>query len=1245
MGVSTFTLGLLTANISCMISRSQKIPTLLSLAILVNICIMSQTTLCAGNTEPFIYETELKGEHVIVSVHVPAGHMSTVLEISNDVASGWQPIVAGQLTGEEGLVTFTFPDNQPIRFMRVQTGPSAELPKVPFSVAPHFSFEPGFYVFPEYEDAKVPPFGLNPVWSLDQAKKIGHLLNRIAYGPSLSEINIIEKIGVESYIESQLNPSTADWQPSPRLIKKEAELFYTHEPTIEKIHMEEGEIWRYFKGTKQPPANWKAMNFEDSEWEEGPSGFGYGDSDDMTKLSDMRFYEATADEPEQPGYLSLFIRRKFQLRNLAEIKQLILRVDYDDGFIAYLNGREIARANLDGVALYNTKAKKSHEAGDPVDFDITEKLGIIREGDNVLAIQVHNDKLTSGDLSIIPRLVQRTKLDLPPVKRIKDISSLQQLIHLRGIYSQRQLQAVLAEFWENHFTTDYDKLVEYLEDLENSDGRESMNSKQAKQEASQMEWQEYEFFHDNALGNFRDILLYSATSPSMLIYLDNVLNEKKEPNENYAREILELFGFGVDNRYNQTDIEELAKAFSGWNIRKAWPGDVKPFPTSARAPFTEESAQYQDDNKLKTGRVWRYFKGLAEPSPKKSGNDMIPTLEWAQPGFNDTKWSRGTVSIGYGDNDDKTILGDMRNRYTSIYLRHAFSFGDPYEMDNLMLHVEYDDGFIAYLNGQEIGRSSTMNFTGSPPPFDAEANAGHEVTAKPATINLKDHFQLLKPSPAENILAIQVHNTTRNSSDLSIHPRLIERKTLAGSIENGDPNGEWTFRFIPEQHHIGTKTLFQGTAHQHRIRANQRGINGVKEAISVIDRMVDHPSTSEFICQKLINKFVSDEISLQTYHSRTAPSELLQLMDEAIEAWHSTKPAGDIRKVMTTILDPKKQQSAFWQDIGYRGKIKTPIEYINSSIRALDADVTGDKLPDYNSDLGMELFVRDDPDGYSEIGSEWMDTGTLLERMTFAQTIANNADKYIKWDAETLFSERGPDTLVRYHVPTNGELNLDWTKVNFNDAKWSATGTSVGYDTNKDYTEFIDLDVQTKMHQKRTSVFIRLPFLVEDPGQFDYLRLDMRYDDGFVAYLNGVKVAAANAPETLSWNSNASEGHSDSEAQVYQAFSLSNHIKDLKKGKNILAIHGLNVSTSSSDFLVQPRLRGGLGGGESVVNYFDRLLFQESLTEEQRGILLDFVNSNAVGRPKKLDPASNSYLQQVQELVGLILSMPQWQFQ
>ena len=440
-------------------------------------------------------------------------------------------------------------------------------------------------------------------------------------------------MGIEPYIMSQLRSVVPQWQKSTKLQEKEAELFYNYEPVKDKLHVEDGDTWRYFKGTKQPPRTWRALEFDDSQWESGQSGFGYGDGDDRTRLNDMRFYEDTPTEPGQPGYLSLFIRRTFEMRNKDDIKQLILRVDYDDGFIAYLNGREVARSNIEGAARFNTKATRAHEAGSPEDFNITQHLGLLNEGKNVLAVQVHNDKITSNDLTMIPELVQQTKLDVPPVKRIKNIKSLQQLVHLRGIYSRRQLQAVLGEFWENHFTTDYDKLVEYLEDVEDSNGDESISDNQAEQEAAQMEYEEYEFFYQNALGNFGDLLLYSATSPSMLIYLDNVLNEKKEPNENYAREILELFGFGVDNRYTQKDIEELSKAFTGWTIRKAWPSDVKPFPQSAREPFIDVSAQYEDISKIQTGRVWRYFKGKKEPSGKRVGNDTIPTLEWTKPGF------------------------------------------------------------------------------------------------------------------------------------------------------------------------------------------------------------------------------------------------------------------------------------------------------------------------------------------------------------------------------------------------------------------------------------------------------------------------------------------------------------------------------------------------------------------------------------------------------------------------------------
>ena len=60
-------------------------------------------SLHAENDEPFIYATEVSGEDVVVSVHVPSGYQSAVLEISNDVNAGWQPIVAGTMAGEEGL--------------------------------------------------------------------------------------------------------------------------------------------------------------------------------------------------------------------------------------------------------------------------------------------------------------------------------------------------------------------------------------------------------------------------------------------------------------------------------------------------------------------------------------------------------------------------------------------------------------------------------------------------------------------------------------------------------------------------------------------------------------------------------------------------------------------------------------------------------------------------------------------------------------------------------------------------------------------------------------------------------------------------------------------------------------------------------------------------------------------------------------------------------------------------------------
>jgi len=158
-----------------------------------------------------------------------------------------------------------------------------------------------------------------------------------------------------------------------------------------------GETWKFFKGT-QPPGNppnaWKAIDFDDSSWQTGAAGFGFGDNDDATILNDMR-----------NNYVSVYIRKEFSVSSLPADEVVKIEIDYDDGFIAYLNGREIARANMPGgTAAYDTRAAGSHEAGSPETFVLGTAGELLNAGSNILAIEGHNTSLDSSDFSLIPSL-------------------------------------------------------------------------------------------------------------------------------------------------------------------------------------------------------------------------------------------------------------------------------------------------------------------------------------------------------------------------------------------------------------------------------------------------------------------------------------------------------------------------------------------------------------------------------------------------------------------------------------------------------------------------------------------------------------------------------------------------------------------------------------------------------------------------------------------------------------------------
>jgi uncharacterized protein (DUF1800 family) len=132
----------------------------------------------------------------------------------------------------------------------------------------------------------------------------------------------------------------------------------------------------------------------------------------------------------------------------------------------------------------------------------------------------------------------------------------------RMVHSDRPLQEKMTLFWHNHFATGYTKIAGALGATE---GTRYMAAK-ASEDPGRVRGQ-IELFRDMALGNFRDLLVAVAKDAAMLVWLDGRTNTKAKPQENFAREIMELFTMGVGN-YTEPDVYAGARVFSGWNLQR-----------------------------------------------------------------------------------------------------------------------------------------------------------------------------------------------------------------------------------------------------------------------------------------------------------------------------------------------------------------------------------------------------------------------------------------------------------------------------------------------------------------------------------------------------------------------------------------------------------------------------------------------------------------------------------------------------
>src|SRR5690606_32427745 len=190
-------------------------------------------------------------------------------------------------------------------------------------------------------------------------------------------------------------------------------------------------------------------------------------------------------------------------------------------------------------------------------------------------------------------------------------------------------------------------------------------------------------------------------------------------------------------------------------VRVARPWQPEPYTPPVRKPKSEPGKA-----KIPEGAItliepraeWHYLAG------------SHPSAEWTTFDFVPEGWKEGSAGFGYGDDDDATVLSDMRDKYKVVYIRGEF--GEPSMSGELGLVINYDDAFIAYLNGHEVLRVGVESGAGAP----ATGIRGPEAKGY-LDVPLPNAAKYLRPD--ENVLAIEGHNTDLDSSDFTLDPYLV----------------------------------------------------------------------------------------------------------------------------------------------------------------------------------------------------------------------------------------------------------------------------------------------------------------------------------------------------------------------------------------------------------------------------------------------------------------------------------------
>jgi hypothetical protein len=226
--------------------------------------------------------------------------------------------------------------------------------------------------------------------------------------------------------------------------------------------------------------------------------------------------------------------------------------------------------------------------------------------------------------------------------------------------------------------------------------------------------------------------------------------------EDAANLTKQIEGDWITYRGDQFELKSISKGKEKSTFYN-WRGE----PLFERSADLKLASKASGESKtlISQGETWHYLAGGKKPDDNS----------WTGLSFDTQKkgWKTGKAGFGYGDDDDETVLSDMQNKYTSIYIRKEFEIPEDADLKRLGLLIKYDDGFVMHANGRRLFNSNSIS---------VNKETG-EMTVNNHEANNVSYFPLSEYASAfrtgKNIIAIEGHNTTLDSTDFSLDPQLI----------------------------------------------------------------------------------------------------------------------------------------------------------------------------------------------------------------------------------------------------------------------------------------------------------------------------------------------------------------------------------------------------------------------------------------------------------------------------------------